>query len=633
MPPTPQQQAVVEHPANRHGRVVAGPGTGKSWTAIALLERLHAEDPDLRAGLLTFTRAATGELVRKVADQGLDWLEPSTIHSFALRLLMRNAENVPLSLPLRIPDSWENQNLIHRDMARRLRDRGFQVTARTVGQLEREMAAGWESLDEALIMLADVAPELRNTYLGQWRWHRQKFDYLLLAEIPFRAGNLVEDFAPDLGGLSFLIVDEYQDLNRADIRLLRLIAGHNVSILGIGDDDQSIYGFRMAAPEGIREFTASFDGAADYPLTISMRCGSSIIGAATSLIETAPDRLPRPRLIARGAAPDGEFVYLRFASHDSEARGVARLIAARRAAGVAERDIVILVRSSVSTWASLLRPHLEENGLTMADTDWVDRALDDGALRFALASARIALDRSDSLAWWTILKLTPGIADSFIDYVVAASGENETFGECLLRLHPGFAGAPTAAARTRAIRVVTEQLAGAEALDINGAELDETGWGGWIARRVVRGALGPDAGELLDGVGRAVPSDNSLANFLGQLEPVGKDLATQADAVRLMSMTASKGLTADSVFVLGVEAGIVPHPRSRIDEERRLMYVAMTRATALTVLTAAARRTGPTARQGAPNVNQPRGRCPLFDGLPIAQWRAGEPYVRERTQA
>lgn len=630
MPATPQQEAVLGHPANRHGRVIAGPGTGKSWAAVGLLERLHAVDPESRIGLLTFTRAATAELVRKVGEQGLDWLEPSTIHSFGLRVLMRHAGQAQLQLPLRIPDSWETANLVRRDLARRLRLAGHEVNAKMVGELEKEMAARWESLDPQRVMLADVDPGLRNAYVGMWGWHRRVFGYALMAEIPTRAGNLIEDFEPDLGGMSFLVVDEYQDLNRADIRLLRLLADRNVRVLGIGDDDQSIYGFRMAAPAGIAEFPDAFEDAIDYPLTVSMRCGSSIVGSATTLIETAPQRLSRPRLTAREGAPSGEFTYLRFRDQTAEARGVSRLIATRKAEGVEEKDIVVLVRSSVSNWADLLRPHFESDGIEMVDTGWVERGMSDSQLRRGLAMAHIAVDRTDSLAWWTLLHLAPGISQAFIDFVVGAVGPAESFGQCLLRTYPRFEGAPRGSSAATAARLIQEQLAGAEALDVNGADLDETGWGGWLVRRVVVGDLGQDARELLERVGREVPTDDGLAGFLGQLEPVGKDLSVQSGAVRVMSMTSSKGLTADSVFVMGVEAGIIPHPRADVNEERRLLYVAMTRATGLTALTAATRRTGPTARQGAPNVNRPRGRCPLFDGLPLGNWQNGEAYVERR---
>ena len=628
MPPTTQQSHVIQHDHRKHGRVVAGPGTGKSWTAIELLRRVHAEAPEVGCGLLTFTRAATNELLKKVGDQGLDWLQPSTIHSFALRLLMRNAADVPIDLPLRIPDTWESTKLIHPALARRLREAGFaRTTSKTVERLEREMAAQWESMDPQGALLADVDPSLRNNYVGKWHVHRRKFGYLLLSEIPYRAGDLLEDHGSSLESLGFLIVDEYQDLNRADIRLLQLIGQRGVSLVAIGDDDQSIYGFRMAAPAGIAEFTSTFSGASDYTLTVSMRCGANILGAATQLIETAPARITRPRLSPIEGAPSGTFAYLRFPTQASEARGVAKLISARRQAGVTEAEIAILVRSNVDTWSALLTPELASLGIDVVDTDWVTRAMADPSLRKALAVARIAIERSDSLAWWTLLELTSGIAQKFIDYVEDSTRSDERFGDALLRLNPEFSAAPSTTSARRAAHVIREQLAGVDALDLAGHPAGGHGWGGWLKSRVVSGTLSSEAERLLEEVGQLLPVEDGLASFLGQLEPVGKDIAVQADAVRIMSMSTSKGLTVNSVFVVGVEAGIIPHPRATVDEERRLLYVAMTRATEYCVLTAAARRTGPTARHGTQNVNQPRGRCPLFDGLPISRWQAGEVFV------
>jgi DNA helicase-2/ATP-dependent DNA helicase PcrA len=142
--------------------------------------------------------------------------------------------------------------------------------------------------------------------------------------------------------------------------------------------------------------------------------------------------------------------------------------------------------------------------------------------------------------------------------------------------------------------------------------------------------LPPKAIELLEAVGRAVPSDQGLDYFLGQLAPVAKDIATQSDAVRIMTMSASKGLTVNTCVVLGVEQGILPHPRGKEDEERRLLYVSMTRATDMCVLTFAGQRKGPIARQGNPNVNYPRERSPLLATLPdIGNWQDGGEVIEE----
>ena len=97
--------------------------------------------------------------------------------------------------------------------------------------------------------------------------------------------RLLDDY-PDAGTgeLEFLVVDEYQDLNRSEIELTQQLAARGIHILGVGDDDQSIYGFRMAAPEGIRSFPSDFASPRDYGLTISQRCKVRILDAGRILL-------------------------------------------------------------------------------------------------------------------------------------------------------------------------------------------------------------------------------------------------------------------------------------------------------------------------------------------------------------
>ncbi len=127
-------------------------------------------------------------------------------------------------------------------------------------------------------------------------------------------------------------------------------------------------------------------------------------------------------------------------------------------------------------------------------------------------------------------------------------------------------------------------------------------------------------------VGGAVAANEGIQAFLANLEPLGKDLAANTvDGVRAMTMTQSKGLTVNTAIVLGVEDGIIPMPppKGELEEERRLLYVAMTRATDMCVLTYAARRTGQSARFGSPRVNQTRNRSPLLANLPGGVGGAG----------
>jgi len=117
---TYEQSEILSHDATRHARVLAGPGTGKSTTMVALLRRLLEEDDSLRVRMLTFTRAATAELAEKIANHSKEAERPSTIHSFAISVLLRNPGTGGFPEPLRIADSWEFKNIVRPTLARRV---------------------------------------------------------------------------------------------------------------------------------------------------------------------------------------------------------------------------------------------------------------------------------------------------------------------------------------------------------------------------------------------------------------------------------------------------------------------------------------------------------------------------------
>lgn len=634
MPATAEQTAFVAHDPKLHGRALAGPGTGKSYTSVLYLERLAREHPELRTRMLTFTRAATAEFAAKMGDAelaGLGASPPATVHSFALSILMRT-KGVSLPMPLRIPDSWETSNLIRPHLSRLLKRAGHTpATPTVVKRLEREMSSGWESLDPDRELYSDRNPALGAAYVGTWQHHRRIFGYVLIGELPYQAGIALEDHGTGAVELDVLLVDEYQDLNEADIKLIRLVAASGVAVLAIGDDDQSIYRFRMAAPQGIRRFLDEFSADCDYPLTESRRCGSEILAAARALIESAPDRPVKPALHpAAGVAP-GHYAYLRFPSNSAEIKGVARIIKDRLDSGVAPGQVAVLVRSNLDYWSGALRPELQPYGIELASTDWVADAIAEPEVRRGIALGQLALRREDSLAWWGLLHLTPRVGPVFIDYIYEAAGNGESFGAALLRLHAdGFPGGPSGAAL--ASSTIDAALTTLTSLDIENAVIDARGWGGWLLDRLDRAALSEDAVRLFDAVGGAVPAGEGIQGFLANLEPLGKDLAANAaDGVRAMTMTQSKGLTINTAIVLGVEDGIIPlpPPKGEINEERRLLYVAMTRATDTCILTYAARRTGQSARFGSPRVNRSRNRCPLLANLPggVGNPQNGTTYV------
>ena len=210
--PSPEQQAILAHNLNQNARILAGPGTGKSATLVALVNEASLNRPDLKVRMLTFTRAATGELARKVSERPtLAAQRPSTIHSFALSILLLNPGAGNLPQPLRIADDWEYKNIVQKTLSRRI-----DVPATELKLLFRELAANWQSLNPE--ENPKISPEKRGKFLGGWNEHRNILGYTLLDELPFALMNTLKNH-PAIKGLIYdaLIVDEYQDLNSCDL--------------------------------------------------------------------------------------------------------------------------------------------------------------------------------------------------------------------------------------------------------------------------------------------------------------------------------------------------------------------------------------------------------------------------------
>jgi DNA helicase-2/ATP-dependent DNA helicase PcrA len=158
--------------------------------------------------------------------------------------------------------------------------------------------------------------------------------------------------------------------------------------------------------------------------------------------------------------------------------------------------------------------------------------------------------------------------------------------------------------------------------------IDEATTGNWLDELGL-GPLSPEAIRLLELVHSVIEPTVELTRYLSQLEPKGADEALkEADGVRLMTISKSKGLTFDTVFVVGVEHEQMPFRDANVNEERRLLYVALTRARTQCYATMATKRTPPTARIGIGDSWHKRSRCPLLDGVAGAHLEDGEAYLR-----
>jgi DNA helicase-2/ATP-dependent DNA helicase PcrA len=607
--PTREQQKVLDHDHETHARVLAGPGTGKSATVVQYIDKLHGDKNCPKIRLLTFTRAATTELAHKIGDEGR--LKPSTVHSFSISVLLRNPGSGGFPEPLRIADDWETAEIINPSLKREMH-----ISIRDVKEHIREMAAGWESLNEQ--PASQFTKAQTNQFLAVWREHRKIWGYTLLSELPFRLREALNDHE-DLKGcdIDLLVVDEYQDLNACDLDLIGLLAERGTSVLAVGDDDQSIYSFRHAAPEGIRRFVSDYPGCGDYTLSQSLRCGRKIIEWASHVIQFNRDR-PKTRSLLKAAqgSPEGTVGLLSFADQAAEAQGIAKLVQTMiEKEKVEPAEILILLRSDFNQcFSGPITSELERLGVATADAEWVKLLLAETHNRRSLALFRLLVNPNDSLAWATLLATTDGIGDAFIDSIYAGAKESRTSFAQALRSQLPSKG--RAAKLATALIGQVDTWVGENALPENPRD----GWADWILGRDLPAGFEFDdkCSELLREVDQLLEEDSSLDRFLGQISPVGMDLAAaRSDGVRIMSLAKSKGLTVRAAVIAGCEEGIIPHESAHSDEEARLMYVGMTRAKGYLYCTWARRRTGPTARVGRKHVGARRTMSHFFQNGPV----------------
>ncbi len=620
----PGQRAAACH-MGRHARLLAGPGTGKTLTLTRrvcfLVEEQGIAPENILA--LTFTRAAARELRQRIQTElGPENLpRVSTLHAFALRQLLRNAPRIALlPQPLRIADDWEERHIILEDLKQLLHLQRLDEAR----DLFNELSADWQRLtaDEA-----DWESRFPNPqFLGAWREHRAIYSYVLRAELVYqlkRALELDPDFPID-GPPIHLLVDEYQDLNRCDLAVVKAIADRGVEVYCAGDDDQSIYGFRKAHPEGIRRFLGDYQPSEPLALEICKRCDPAILDLALFVARQDHRRLEKP-LRAEDGRVGGEVAILRFANQNEEAVSVAKLCKYLvQHQGLNPEEILILLRSDRNgVFSSVLNSALAHEELATSVATAESDPLDEAPGRQVLALLRLVVNSNDHLAWRTLLELRRNQlgeqALSALYQLGIARGMNFT-------LAFQTVGADPSLIQRFGARLKAEYESISQFVDtIRAAEPN--------------GGAPRDPHHLLETVGNVV---HIVTNATGEANAIAARFATIIETIRperleqlvkaleisnesleqeiavgkinILTMHQAKGLTAKAVVVLAAEDEYLPG-RAQGDQtgdERRLLYVSLTRAKHRLFMTYCQERTGNQKRTGKPAGQNPNTGRPFW---------------------
>lgn len=624
---TPQQvqiAQIVQHAAAHDGapqiRLVAGPGTGKSFSIEERVRWLLAQGVHARSvAVVSFTRASSIELRNRIHAYctqqnqaiGVD-VRVSTLHSLALRML-RAAGLLHYPADPLVLDNWELENVFDSEFGH---SHGFGKKRRE--EIRREHEAFWSTGQwtpaNYIPAVPPITPAERASFNGFHGPRTQTYSCVLPGEIVRQCLNHIVAGNLDpivLIHLEHLIVDEYQDLNPIDQQFVDELITRGAITFVAGDDDQSIYSFRYGSPAGIQTFTQRYATAAPHTLSDCFRCAHTIAAAANALMVGYPsqNRIAKTlNSLYAGAAPPvaGTMHRWRFNAAPAEAQAIATSCQSLINAGVDPRQILILLSNQRE-----LLPGLSGalNGANVPfEPPRGESFIDSAPGRFVLGIVRIVCDMDDHVAHRLVLGLRPGVGIGTCDAIAVAVINNAlNYRDLFYNQTPAGAFTGRALTAINHSRQVCAQISAWQETDtvlqrtaditaivnstFNAAEARN--WQTYAA------TLPPDMTleELRDWLWADTDEQQMTvfqAMYIRLNQPVLAGVVLPP-RVRIMSMHGAKGLSARVVFIPGMEEHIFPGPWRQpypglVLEAARLLYVSVTRARAACVLSYATSR-------------------------------------------
>ena len=612
-----QRDAVSAAPG--HYLVLAGAGSGKTRVLthrIAWLNEVHGV-PAHAILAVTFTNKAAGEM-RARADVQLRngsrgmWI--GTFHGLAHRLLRLHWQEAKLPETFQVLDSDDQQRLVKRVVQAMELDEGKYPPKQLTWWINEQKDEGRRPEHIQPAPNDDWLDVRRQVYAG-YQERCDRAGLVDFAELLLRAHELLRDTPALLAHYRMrfreILVDEFQDTNAIQYAFVRVLAGDTGHVFVVGDDDQSIYGWRGAKVENMQQFLRDYPSARTIRLEQNYRSSANILGAANAVIAHNPGRIGKQLWTDTG---DGEPIDLYAAYNEmDEARFVVERIRQWVRDGGSLGDAAILYRSNAQSRAfeeALLSEQLPYR--VYGGMRFFERA----EIKDALAYLRLVANRGDDAAFERAVN-TParGIGERTLDEVrrLARNARVSLWGAAMLATQ-GTELAGRARNALAAFMALVEQLAG-ETAELDLAErvdhvLVRSGLREHWAKESRGGLDSESRTENLDELVsvasrfvRRIDDDDTtegmseLVAFLSYaaLEAGEGQVEAGEDGVQLMTLHSAKGLEFPLVFLAGLEEGLFPSNRSldesgRLEEERRLAYVGITRARQKLVLTYAEAR-------------------------------------------
>ena len=576
--------------------VLAGAGSGKTRVITRKIAYLIGECgyPAQHVAAITFTNKAAREMreraERLATGQPLEGLIISTFHALGARILRQEARHLDLKPAFSILDAGDCAQIVQELDAGGDKGRARLIQA-LISRWKNALVTPTEAAAQAADDLEVAAARVYGDYQQRLAaWHAVDFDDLI--RLPVELFERHEEVAARWRArLWHLLVDEYQDTNRSQYRLMKLLAGERASFTAVGDDDQSIYAWRGADIANLHALRDEFPQLKVVPLTQNYRSTMRILTAANRLIALNPKPFAKELWSERGGGEAIRVQTCRDGAHEAE-WVVARLSAHRFEHRGKWSDYAILYRGNhqARAFEEQLRaqriPYVLSGGQS-----FFDRA----EIRDLMAYLRLMLNGDDDPAFLRAVT-TPrrGIGGATLEALGTAAGRRRQSLFAAVR-SPGIelevSGKALAALREFCafIARMTERAATAPAGEVLDELLAAIGYEAHLMQTLAAGearAKWQNVGQFRDWLAAKSAEEGrsllDLAQTLALATLLDQRADGETDAVQLATLHAAKGLEFKHVFLVGVEEGLLPHRDSLlaagIEEERRLMYVGITRA-------------------------------------------------------
>ena len=603
IPLNAEQRAAVEHDGGPL-LVIAGAGSGKTRVLTARVARLieRGTPPD-RILSFTFTNRAAREMrerLQSVVGEGAGRLWVGTFHATGVRVLRREAGTLGLPATFAIYDR-EDQESVLREILKQLEKNDENAR---LSQVLRQIS----DAKNALLTPAELAERAVSPADARIAEAYARYQRALRANGALDFDDLIGECVrlwrdhPEAGErwrqrFDHVLVDEYQDTNHAQFRLVHGLAGAHGRLFVVGDDDQSVYGFRGADLSNVLEFEQAFPGAVVVKLEQNYRSTNNILNAANAVIENNRSRKGKRLWSEREVGPRLRFILS--ADENEEARRIRFVLQEWQRKGRRLADCAVLYRTNAQSRA--LETELRRSFLPYAVVGGVS-FFQRREIKDLVSYLRAAVNPADEVAFYRVWN-TPrrGFGPSLKERVEARRlGSGETAEQAL---------------RTLAVEGVIKGVTGTHALDLISiferiraeAEqapdlvmrdvLERTGYLGHLDREEDAAERRENVEELVAAAADAAARGATLLEFVAEtaLFTDADRQGPAADHVTLLTMHNAKGLEFPAVVIAGLEEGLLPHGAAMaegrdLEEERRLFYVALTRAGDEVVMTAAAFR-------------------------------------------